>query len=155
MRINVFGGYTYTLETIIQAGLSDLVVKSVSVRTNPDLRPSRLVRSIGSYVRRSLGTILRVLLIYRPLVMFFSMGAIAIFVGLVVGARFLWYFLNGEGSGHIQSVVLSGLCLTLGAMMMMMGLIADLIAVNRKLSERILLRIKRIERAVELIGRDR
>ena len=144
LRLNVFNAYTYTLETIIQAGLSDLVVKSVPIRTNPDLRPSRLVKSIRSYVKRSLGTIVRVFVIYRPLLIFVSAGTICIALGLVFGIRFLTFYLAGEGEGHIQSVILTALCLILGALMMMMGLIADLIAVNRKLSERILLRVQRI-----------
>ena len=138
LRLNVFNAYTYTLETIIQAGLSDLVVKSVPIRTNPDLRPSRLVKSIRSYVKRSLGTIVRVFVIYRPLLIFVSAGTICIALGLVFGIRFLTFYLAGEGEGHIQSVILTALCLILGALMMMMGLIADLIAVNRRLLEKLL-----------------
>jgi hypothetical protein len=93
-------------------------------------------------------------MIYRPLTLFLSAGATFLLVGVAIGIRFLWYFIAGEGGGHIQSVVLSGLCMTLGTMMVMMGLIADLIAVNRKLSERILLRVKRIEQSIERARRD-
>lgn len=149
MRINVFGGYTYTLETIIQAGLSDLTIKSVPIRTNSDLRPSRLVKGIWNYVSRSLGTIARVLMIYRPLKVFSLLSAAPLSVGLVAGVRFLWFYLNDQGGGHVQSVILSGLCLTLGTMMLMIGLIADLIATNRKLSERILLRVRHLEHQLE------
>lgn len=145
MRLNVFSAYTYTLETIIQAGTSNLRVLSVPVRTNDDLRPSRLVKSISSYVRRSLLTILRVFLIYRPLAMFTWIAAVFIFLGLAAGLRFLYFYFTGEGDGHIQSVVFSGLCLTIGMLMLMMGFIADIISVNRKLLERLDIRVKRIE----------
>lgn len=149
MRINVFGAYTYTLETIIQAGLNDFVVESVPIRTNADLRPSRLVKSIGSYVRRSLGTIFRVFTIYRPLTIFLGAGTVSLLVGLAAGLRFLYFYLTGSGGGHVQSVVFAGLCLTLGTLMVMMGLIADLIAVNRKLLENVLLRVKRVEQSLD------
>jgi Glycosyltransferases involved in cell wall biogenesis len=145
MRLNVFNAYTYTLETIIQAGLSNLRVLSVPIRTNADLRPSRLVKSISSYVQRSLLTIFRVFVIYRPLVLFFWIGTVFMLPGLVVGGRFLYYYLNGEGEGHIQSVVLASLCITLGTLLYMMGLIADLVATNRKLLERINLRTWHLE----------
>lgn len=145
MRLNVFGAYTYTLETIIQAGLSDLRVISVPIHTNPDLRPSRLVSSIPNYVRRSLGTILRVFVIYRPLALFMWAGVISITFGLAVGTRFLYYLMTGSGDGHVQSVVLSALSLILGVLMVVLALIADLIAVNRKISEQILLRMRKLE----------
>src|SRR6185503_14539334 len=89
LRLNVFNAYTYTLETIIQAGQSNLTIVSVPIRTNGDLRPSRLVKSISSYVKRSLVTILRVFVIYRPLSLFFWSGAILWLIGLAAGARFL------------------------------------------------------------------
>jgi glycosyltransferase involved in cell wall biosynthesis len=145
MRLNVFNEYTYTLETIIQAGHSNLVVKSVPVRTNADLRPSRLVRSIYSYIRRSLWTILRVFITYRPLSLFLRVAALFALIGLGAGIRFMYFYLTGDGDGHIQSVVLTALCLLLAAMMTVMGLLADLIAVNRKLLERVLYRVKRVE----------
>lgn len=147
MRLNVFSAYTYTLETIIQAGLSDLRVVSVPIRTNPDLRPSRLVSSIPNYVRRSVGTIARVFVIYRPLAMFSGMGALCILFGLIVGIRFLYLLVTGHGEGHVQSVVLTALSLIVGVLMLALALIADLIAVNRKLSEQILLRVRRLEQS--------
>lgn len=147
MRLNVFNAYTYTLETIIQAGLSNLRVHSVPIRTNPDLRPSRLVKSIRSYVQRSLLTIVRVFAIYRPLVLFFWPGAILLGIGLIFGLRFLYYFATGDGSGHVQSVVFVALCLMLGSLSLMIGFIAELISTNRKLIERTHVRIQRIEHA--------
>jgi glycosyltransferase involved in cell wall biosynthesis len=149
MRLNVFNAYTYTLETIIQAGLNNLQVLSVPIRTNPDLRPSRLVKSIRSYVQRSLGTIFRVFITYRPLTFFTWAGLASILIGFLSGARFLYFYLDNEGEGHVQSVVFTALCILLGAMLLMMGLMADLIAVNRKLSERILLRVQQIEARLE------
>lgn len=145
MRLNVFSAYTYTLETIIQAGLSNLRVVSVSVRTNPDLRPSRLVRSIPNYVRRSLVTIVRVVVIYKPLKVFFWSGAVFFALGLVAGVRFLIAYLQGQGEGHIQSVVFTAMCILLGAMLWMLGALSELIATNRKLLERINWRVQRME----------
>jgi len=134
IRLNVFNAYTYTLETIIQAGLSNMRVVSVPIRTNADLRPSRLVKSIASYVRRSLITIFRVFVIYRPLAVFFWSGLVFWLVGLAVGLRFTWFYLHGEGSGHVQSVMFS---VTLGTLLWMMAVIADLISTNRRLLEKI------------------
>lgn len=145
MQLNVFNAYTYTLETIIQAGQSNLRIASVPIRTNGDLRPSRLVKSISSYVQRSLITILRVFVIYRPLKFFASLGAIFTLVGLAAGVRYLWYFFDGYGAGHVQSVILCALSLIVGMLLFMMGVIGDLIATNRKLLERIHLRVQRLE----------
>jgi hypothetical protein len=145
MRLNVFNAYTYTLETIIQAGLSNFTVVSVPIRTNPDLRPSRLVKSIPNYVKRSLLTILRVFVIYRPMALFIWLSAILTLVGIALGARYLAFLANGTGGGHVQSLILAALCVMLGALSFMIGLIADLIATNRKLMERINLRLRRIE----------
>ncbi|WP_058833874.1 glycosyltransferase family 2 protein [Luteimonas abyssi] len=148
MRLNVFNAYTYTLETIIQAGLSNLRVHSVPVRTNPDLRPSRLVKSIRSYVQRSLITILRVFATYRPFVLLLWPGTILMVAGLLAGLRYLYFVAIGSGDGHVQSVIFAALCLILGALTLMMGFLADLIAVNRKLMERIHLRVQHVEHAI-------
>ena len=145
MRLNVFNAYTYTLETIIQAGQSNMRVISVPIRTNPDLRPSRLVRSIFSYVKRSLLTILRMFIIYRPLAFFAWLGGIFGAAGLVAGARFLYFYFSGSGEGHIQSVIFSALCILVGLILFMMGLIGDLIATNRKLLERVDVRLQHLE----------
>jgi len=143
MRLNVFSAYTYTLETIIQAGQSNLRVLSVPIRTNGDLRPSRLVKSIPSYIKRSLMTILRVFVIYRPLALFVYVGSVFMLGGLVIGCRFLYYYLKNGGEGHVQSVILASLCITLGMLLYMMGLIGDLVATNRKLLEKIHFRLNR------------
>lgn len=148
MQLNVFNAYTYTLETIIQAGLSNLRVISVPIRTNEDLRPSRLVKSISSYVRRSLVTIVRIFAIYRPIVLFAWPGAILGVMGAFAAFRFLWfYFVLANGAGHIQSLIFGSLCIILSAIMFMIALLAELITANRKLLERANLRLLRLEAA--------
>lgn len=144
MRLNVFNAYTYTLETIIQAGQSNMRVVSVPVRTNPDLRPSRLVKSISSYVQRSLITIVRVFVIYKPLKFFAAFGALFSLAGVIAGFRFLWFYYSGNGDGHIQSVILCALLIIVGLLFFLMGVIGDLIATNRKLLERIDMRLQHI-----------
>lgn len=145
LRLNVFNAYTYTLETIIQAGRSNIRVLSVPVRTNPDMRPSRLVRSTGNYVVRSLATILRIFATYRPMLLFWLLGSMFIAAGLGTGIRFLLYYFSGEGGGHVQSVILTALCMTIGFLMLMLGFLADLMATNRRLLERIDWRLRQME----------
>jgi len=145
MRLNVFNPYTYTLETIIQAGLSNMRVVSVPIRTNEDLRPSRLVKSISSYVRRSLVTILRVFITYRPLFFFFWLALLLTVPGIMLGIRFVYFYLSGNGNGHIQSLILASLLLVLAALAGMCGLIADLISTNRKLLERVNSRLAKLK----------
>ena len=144
-RLNVFNSYTYTLETIIQAGRSNIRVISVPVRTNPDLRPSRLVKSVGSYVFRSLGTIIRIFATYRPMLFFWILGSAFGLAGLLSGIRFLAYASIGQGTGHIQSVIFTGMCIILGFLLFMLGFIADLLATNRRLLERIEWRLRKQE----------
>lgn len=145
MRLNVFNAYTYTLETIIQAGQSNLRIASVPIRTNGDLRPSRLVKSIPSYVKRSLLTIVRVFVIYRPLALFVWIGSVFLAGGLIAGLRFIYYYLHGSGEGHVQSVIFASLMVTLGVLLYMMGLIGELIATNRKLLERVSMQLRRFD----------
>jgi len=147
LRLNVFNAYTYTLETIIQAGRSNIRVVSVPIRTNPDLRPSRLVKGIGDYVLRSLGTIVRIFATYRPMLFFWMLGGLFSLTGFVAGVRYLIFAATGHGAGHIQSVMLSALCVTLGFLLFMLGFLADLMATNRRLLERIEWRVRRLESA--------
>jgi glycosyltransferase involved in cell wall biosynthesis len=150
MRLNVFNAYTYTLETIIQAGQSNLTIISVPIRTNADLRPSRLVKSIPNYVKRSLVTILRVFVIYRSLALFFYLGSAFMLVGVAAGARFMYHYFHGGGAGHIQSVILASTCLIIAMLFYMMGIIAELVATNRKLSEKILFRLRQLNLAPDV-----
>jgi len=145
MRLNVFNAYTYTLETLIQAGHSNIRVTSVPVRTNPDLRPSRLVRSIGRYVWRSASTIVRVFATYRPLTFFWLTAAFFGLVGLGFGSWYLYHKALGFGAGHVQSAILAASCVTIALVLFMSGFIADLVAVNRRLLQDVEWRLKRLE----------
>ena len=146
MRMNVFNEYTYTLETIIQAGQKNMAVASVPIRVNADLRPSRLVKSIISYVKKSMTTILRIAIVYRPLKFFATIGTVLIILGVIPGVRFIWLaFTHAGPAGHTQSLILSAILVILGAQMWVMGIMGDLLSVNRKLLEDILYRVKRIE----------
>ncbi len=135
LRLNVFSKYTYTLETIIQAGQKNMTIVSVPIRVNDDLRPSRLVRSITSYVRRSITTIIRMFVVYRPFRFFMLLGALIFSAGFAVGARFVYWYLQGRGSGMIQSLILAAVLLMMGFHTMLLAFVTDLLAVNRKLLE--------------------
>jgi glycosyltransferase involved in cell wall biosynthesis len=145
LQINVFNPFTYTLETVIQAGNRNLGVQSVPVRTNAPTRPSRLYHGIGTYVRKSVATIFRIYTIYKPLKTFFTIGALLMLAGSALGARFLWHFAHGDRGGHIQSLILAAVFLIIGFQTLLIGLVADLISVNRRLSEEVLVRLKRME----------
>jgi glycosyltransferase involved in cell wall biosynthesis len=144
MRLKVFSRYTYTLETIIQAGHSNMRVVSVPIRTNAAMRPSRLVRSIPSYVLKSFVTIVRIFATYRPLFFFWSIALLFGAVGLIAGGRFLYFWTVGQGQGHVQSVVLAAACMTLSFIALVIGFVADLVAVNRKLLETVDWRIQHL-----------
>lgn len=149
VQLNVFTNYTYTLETLIQAGQKRLAVTSVPIRTNPQTRPSRLVRSSFDYICRSLLTMLRIAVIYRPLRLFVSLGVLCSLVGLAICLRFTWHWSQGQGQGMVQSLIAGALAIGIGAHCIMMGVIADLIATNRKLLEKIDLRFNSQDRRPE------
>ena len=157
-RFVVFNSYTYTLETIIQAGQKNMQVVSVPVRVNGDLRPSRLVRSIPSYVRRSILTIVRIFVIYRPALFFGTVAAILFGFGFLIGLRYVVYLLMGEGAGHVQSLILGGVLLGMGFQAGLVAFLADVIAANRKLLEDIRFMqqtsISRPERALVVSARE-
>ena len=135
LRLNVFTPYTYTLETIIQAGQKHIPVLTVPVRVNEDLRPSRLVKSIPSYIKKSVVTMLRVFVFYRPFSFFMSWGMFFFSLGFMIGLRFLYFYLLGYGSGHVQSLILAGVMLGIGFQTMLTAFLADLFSVNRQLLE--------------------
>ena len=141
-QIVVFSPYTYTLETIIQAGRNNFSVLSIPIRVNEDLRPSRLVKSIRSYVSRSLVTIVRTFIVYEPFRFFLFIGLSLFSVGVILGLRFLWFWLAGDGAGHVQSVILSSALLVIGFQTCLVAFIADLVATNRKLLEDIRIRVQ-------------
>lgn len=134
-RLMVFNDYTYTLETIIQAGQKNMAITSVPVRVNKDLRPSRLVKSIPSYIKNSIVTIVRIFIIYRPFQFFGTIGFILFGLGFLIGMRFLVKYLGGEGTGHVQSLILSAVLLGMGFQTILIAFVADLLAANRKLLE--------------------
>jgi glycosyltransferase involved in cell wall biosynthesis len=145
MRLNVFNDYTYTLETIIQAGQKNIAIISVPVRVNAELRPSRLVRSIPSYIRKSIITIIRIFVVYKPFRFFMSVGLSVFSAGLIIGFRFIYYYLTGSGTGHIQSLILSSILLGVGFQTILTAFLADLLAVNRRLMEDVQYRVKSLE----------
>ncbi len=135
LQLNVFDNYTYTLETIIQAKAKGLVVQSVDVEVNPELRKSRLFSNMFQYIRRSIFTMLRMFIIYRPFRFFILLGSLILFLGLIPGARFLYFFFSGSGQGHIQSLILSAILLITGVQVVLLAVISELISINRKLIE--------------------
>jgi glycosyltransferase involved in cell wall biosynthesis len=145
MRINVFNDYTYTLEMIIQAGQKGIPITSVPIRTNADLRPSRLVKSISSYVRRSIVTVLRVFMTYQPLRFFLVLGAIPFTAGFLIGVRWLILYFGGSTRSHVPSLVLAAILMIIGFQLWMHGLVTDVLAVNRKILEEVQLRLRRAE----------
>lgn len=135
MRINVVNDYTYTLETIVQAGREKIAITSVPIRTNAELRPSRLFNSIWGYVKKSMLTIIRAYMMYKPLKCFTFLSIPPIAVGVLIGLRFLFYLAMGQGGGHIQSLILACTLIIMGFVTIMIGLVADVIAANRKILE--------------------
>jgi glycosyltransferase involved in cell wall biosynthesis len=145
MRLNVVSEFSYTLETIIQAGRGKIATANVPIRTNGVLRESRLFKGIRNYVKRSMNTIIRTYTMYRPLNVFLSIGSILTLLGASFFIRFLYFYLNGNGQGHIQSLIFGSSMLVVGIQIVLIGLIADLIANNRKLLEETLYRVRKIE----------
>lgn len=152
MRMHVFSEYTYTIETIIQAGQRGMAIMSVPIRTNDFLRKSRLIHSVPAYLSRSFNTIMRIFMTYRPLSFFTIPGAIAILAGVILGLRFLYFYLiTNTGAGHIQSLILVAVLLILGFLLVIFGLIADLVSVNRKLLENVDYRLQRLDEKVDTL----
>ena len=147
IRLNVFGDYTYTLETIIQAGRKGIPITSVPVRVNPTTRPSRLVRSIPSYVTRSMFNIARVFVLYKPLRFFSLIGVLLLVPGIALGLRFLYHYFVHGGAGQIQSVILSAILIVSAMIVFVAGILSDLIASNRILLEE--LRTRQLRSEVE------
>ena len=145
LQMNVISDFTYTIETIISAGNKNLAIEHTPVRTNKKLRESRLFPSIQVYLRRSLVTMLKVYSMYRPLKLFTIAGGTIFLFGFAIGCRYLFFFFQGQTEGHIQSLILSAITLIVGFQIIMMGIAAELIAVNRQLLEDIQLRIKKKE----------
>ncbi len=145
LRMNVVNNYTYTLETIIQAGHNKIAMTSVPIRTNGETRPSRLFSSMWRYMKRSASVIIRSFMMYKPLRFFGTVGAILFALGVALGGRFLYFWATGAGTGHVQSLILTAVLILVGVQIMVIGLQADIIAANRKLLEDIQYRVRKID----------
>lgn len=142
IQMNIFDNYTYTLETIIQAKAKGLVIENVEIDVNSELRRSRLFSNIFVYIKRSIFTMLRMFIVYRPFRFFITVGILFLLAGLIPGVRFVWYFLTGDGQGHIQSLILAAILLLTGVQVSLIAVLSELIAINRKLLEDIQSRVK-------------
>lgn len=145
MRINVINDYTYTLETIVQAGRNRMAIVSVPIRTNPELRESRLFHSMFGYIKKSVLTIIRALMMYKPLYCFTVVAIIPSVIGVLIGVRFMVYYFMGRGGGHTQSLMLACTLLIIGFITFVIGMLADVISANRKILEDIQYHLKRNE----------
>jgi glycosyltransferase involved in cell wall biosynthesis len=145
MRINVVNDYTYTLETIVQAGQEKIAITSVPVHTNPELRPSRLFQGVWSYVKKSIVIILRSYMMYKPLKCFTYLSIPPILTGFVIGMRFIYYLVTQGGGGHVQSLILACTLIIIGFLTFMIGLVSDLISSNRRILADTQYHVRRME----------
>ena len=145
MQLNIISEYSYTVETVIQAGMKKMSIVSIPVGTNSKTRESRLVKSISRFVLHQVNTMIRMYTMFKPLRAFFFIGGICILGGFIPSFRFLYFYLAGEGGGHIQSLIFAAILFIIGFQVLILGLIGDVISHNRKLIEETLLRVKRIE----------
>jgi glycosyltransferase involved in cell wall biosynthesis len=142
LRLTVLSAYTYTLETLIQAGARGMAVCFVPIRTNANTRKSRLIRNVPSFIWLSAVTILRFYTMYRPLRVFLSAGSLLIALGVVLGARFLTFWAMGRGAGNVQSLILAAILTIVGFQVCLIGLLADATSMNRKMTEEALYRLR-------------
>lgn len=145
MRLNVTNEYTYTLETIVQAGREKIAMESVPIRTNEELRPSRLFNSMFGYVKKSIVTIIRAFIMYKPLRFFTIVGLIPFMLGIILGLRYIIYIFIGTAGGHVQSLILASILILIGFMTIIIGLQADIIAKNRKILQDIQYHVRRLD----------
>ena len=145
LRLNIVSQFTYTLESIIQAGKKNIAVTHVPVRTNPKVRESRLFSGIWEYLKRSTSTIVRIYAMYEPLKVFLYLGAVPVFAGLALFARFLYYYIGTGGRGHMQSLIVAAVLTIVGFQVWLIGMVADIISANRRLVEDTLYRIRKLD----------
>jgi len=145
LKLNIISPYSYTIEMVIQAGKKSMAITHVPISINPKTRESRLFKSIPSFVGRQLSSMIRMYAMYEPLRVFFYLGLIISFFGVLPIIRFLYFYFTGSGAGHLQSLVLGGVLLIIGFVTFMIGLVADLISFNRQLTEITLEKIRKIE----------
>jgi glycosyltransferase involved in cell wall biosynthesis len=149
LRTFVLSNYSYTVETLIQAGASRMTVEYVPIRVKANTRPSRLMRSIPQYIRKSGVTIMRSYTMYRPLRVFLALGFAMILIGAIPGIRFLYLFAIGQRLGHIQSLILAAILIIVGFHVLLIGLLADLLSCNRKLLEELIYRVRQLEKPAD------
>jgi glycosyltransferase involved in cell wall biosynthesis len=145
LRTIVLSQYSYTIESLIQAGARHLAVAYVPIRTNPQTRPSRLIRSVPQFIASSSAIIVRSYTMYKPLRVFTLLGVLMILAGLVPGVRYLYFFFVERSTGHVQSLILAAILLIVGFQVLLIGLLADLVSHNRQILEDVLYRVRKIE----------
>ena len=145
LKLNIVSDYTYTLESIIQAEHKDLAIANITISTNEVRRASRLFKTIPEYLRRSVVTIIRVYSMFNPFQLFTRAGMVIFFLGVIVGCRFVFYYLVTGGTGKIQSLILAAILILVGIQVIIVGLVSDLISANRRLLEDVLYRLKKVE----------
>lgn len=145
IRINVFDNYTYTMETLLQANAKGLKVVSVPVRVNPMLRKSKLVKNIFDYIFKSMKTTIRMFIVYRPFRFFITIASMLGFAGIALVIRFLYFYLQGNGNGHIQSLIFAAVFLISAVQIGIIAILGDLLSINRKLIEDVQTRLKKLE----------
>jgi len=144
-KINITSSFSYTTEMLIQAGRKRMAIVSVPIRTNGAIRPSRLFKSVPQFITNTAATMIRSYAMYNPLKVFVMAGTGLFLLGAMPIVRFLWFFINGEGQGHLQSIVIGGSLMTLGVVAIMFGAVADLVGRNRQLLEQTLERLHNLE----------
>ena len=155
LRMNIVSEFTYTLESIIQAGKRRMAIAHVPIRSNARTRPSRLFDSVWVYIKRSTSTIVRIYTMYEPFKVFTTIGMVTFAAGLAISFRFLYFYFNNDGSGHIQSLLLAAVLMIVGFQVLLIGLVADVISANRKLLEDLLYRVRSMElNATKSLPRD-
>lgn len=153
MRMNVMNRYTYTLETIIQAGRSQMAITSVPIHTNPSTRKSRLFKSMSGYIQRAASTLIRAFILYNPLICFLGTGTAILTAGVALNLRYFILFLSGQGRGHVQSLILASVFVMVGMLTIVVGVLSDLISSNRKMLEDIQYHVRRLDYASQMDDR--
>ena len=144
-QLMVFNEYTYTLETIIQAGQKNIAIISVPIKVNKDIRPSRLVKNVFSYIKKSVVTIFRIFVVYRPFRFFGTIAAVLFTLGLFISLRFLCFYIQGSGDGHVQSLILASILIGMSFQALLIAFVTDLLAVNRKILEDIRFKVLNLQ----------
>lgn len=154
MQMNVVNEYTYTLEQIVQAGRTKIAITSVPIRTNAELRPSRLFSSMFGYIKKSMLTIIRAYIMYKPMRFFTTLGCFPFLIGVALGIRYIVFLCMGAGQGNVQSLILCSMLILIGVMIWVLGLLADVMAANRKILQEIQSKVRTIDYEIEKMNRE-